>query len=182
MPVKPNFNPDYLYFVTTSAHNHAHLFQRDVIKRIIVDSLHFMRTSAWLKLYAFIVMPNHIHFIARILEGFILSDVMRDFKKYTSKQIARQFQVEENDKALAKLQEAGKTRGHQFKVWEDDYDGRDVFSSGFFEQKVNYIHYNPCQPQWNLVKYPEDYIGSSARFYMANKPVIIPIDDARELY
>jgi putative transposase len=182
VPIKPNFNPDYQYFVTTNAYNHAHLFESDEIKCIIADSFSFMRADGWLKLYAFVVMPNHIHFIARILEGHILSDVMRDFKKFTSKKIAQQLQAQENPKVLEVLREAGETRGHQFKVWDDEYDARDVFSPKFFEQKMNYIHYNPCQPQWNLVKYPEDYLWSSARFYMANEPAVIPIDDARELY
>lgn len=158
MPVKPNFNPDFLYFVTTSAYDHVHLFQNDVIKQIIADSFSFMRADGWLKLYSFVIMPNHIHFIARILEGHILSDVMRDFKKFTSKKIAQQLQAQEIPKVLEVLREAEEVRGHQIKVWEDEYDARDVFSPKFFEQKVRYIHYNPCQPRWNLVKYPEDYI------------------------
>ena len=33
------------------------------------------------------------------------------------------------------------------------------------EQKLNYIHLNPLQEQWNLVSKPEDYRWSSARFY-----------------
>ena len=37
MPVKPNFDPRYFYFVTTTAIGHAHLFRRDVIKRIILE-------------------------------------------------------------------------------------------------------------------------------------------------
>ena len=34
-----NFNPDYFYFVTTTAVGRVHLFHQDIIKRIIVDSL-----------------------------------------------------------------------------------------------------------------------------------------------
>jgi len=181
MPVKPIFDPEHLYFITTTAHNHAHLFRRDVVKRIILDSFHFMRTSGWLNLYAFVIMPNHIHLIAQFLEGHILSDVMRDFKKHTSKQIARQFLAEDDEKTVAALAEAGLERGHQFKVWEDNYDARNVFSTKFLEQKMTYIHYNPCQRQWKLVENPEDYVWSSARFYLADKPCIIPIDDAREV-
>ena len=102
MPVKPNFNPDYLYFVTTTVVNRTHLFKKE--------------------------------------------------------------------------------KEQEFKVWEDGYDARDVFSVEFLEQKMNYIHYNPCQPQWKLVDLPEEYLWSSARFYLANMPAIIPVDDARDLF
>ena len=100
MPVKPNFNPDYLYFVTTTAVKHIHLFRRDVIKRIIVDSLHHLRTTGKMKLFVFVIMPNHIHLIALFSKEHSLSDVMRDFKKFTARQIHRQFQAEENTKVL----------------------------------------------------------------------------------
>ena len=65
MPVKPEFNPDFLYFVTTSAVAHANLFERDVIKRILLDSLHYLRTSSRMRLFAFVIMPNHLHLIAK---------------------------------------------------------------------------------------------------------------------
>jgi hypothetical protein len=69
----------------------------------------------------------------------------------------------------------------QYKVWEDDYNAKDIFSSDFLQQKMDYIHHNPCQPHWNLTKIQEDYICSSARFYFTEEPSIIPIDDVREV-
>jgi hypothetical protein len=42
---KVDFNPESLYFVTTTAVKQAHIFQRDVIKRVLVDSLSYMRTQ-----------------------------------------------------------------------------------------------------------------------------------------
>lgn len=91
MPVKPNFNPDYLYFVTTTAVKHMHLFRGDVIKRIIVESFHHLRTTGKMKLFVFVIMPNHIHVIAHFSEEHPLSDVMRDFRKFTARQIYRHF-------------------------------------------------------------------------------------------
>jgi REP element-mobilizing transposase RayT len=59
-------NTHYFYFVTTPAVGHAHLFRRDVIKRIILDSLHHIRTTRGVKLFVFVIMPNHIHIIGSI--------------------------------------------------------------------------------------------------------------------
>ena len=179
MPVKPNFDSDYLYFLTTTASGHKHFFKSDTIKRIIVDSFHFMRTNHWINLYAFVIMPNHIHVILRALEKHTISDIMRDFKKHTSKQITRQFQAEDAKNILLSIENSGRRDGN--KVWEDNYDARDVFTTKFLQQKLDYIHHNPCQPHWNLSKFPEGYMWSSAAFYMVDKPCIIPIDDVREI-
>jgi putative transposase len=180
MPVKPNFNSDYLYFITTNAVKRAHLFNQDAIKRILVDSFHHLRITGRMYLFAFVIMPNHIHLIAKFSEEHSLSDVMRDFKKFTARQIYTQFRVENDVKILAFLREEGKLVKQVYKVWEDGYDARDVFSTKFLQQKIDYIHQNPCQPQWKLVEEAEDYLWSTTGFYLAGKPCIIPIDDIRE--
>jgi hypothetical protein len=45
---KADFNPDSLYLVTTTTVRKAHIFQCDVIKRILVDSLNYMRIQRWI--------------------------------------------------------------------------------------------------------------------------------------
>jgi len=35
----------------------------------------------------------------------------------------------------------------------------------FIEQKLNYIHQNPCAGKYNLAATPEDYLHSSAKYY-----------------
>ena len=71
MPVRPDFDPAHLYFITTTAVERAHLFRRDIVKRILVDSLDFIRVLGRVNLYAFVVMPNHVHFIVRFLVEYI---------------------------------------------------------------------------------------------------------------
>ncbi len=182
MPVHPEFNPANLYFITTSAVKRASIFQRDVIKRILVDSLNFMRVSGWIKLYGFVIMPNHIHILVQFLNGRKLADVIREFKKHTARQVIRQYQAEKNQAALNFLKAAGARAGGQdFKVWESGYDARDVFSFDFLRQKLDYIHSNPCQLRWALADEPQDYVWSSARFYMLDAPAVIAVDDVREL-
>jgi putative transposase len=182
MPVRPNFNPDYLYFVTTTAEKHIHIFKRESIIRIILDSLHFLRTSGRMELFAFVIMPNHIHLIGKFSKEHSLSDGMRDFKRHTARQIIRQLMVEEKIEKLEMLQSLNQDNRQEYKVWEDGYDARDIFSQDFLSQKMEYIHYNPCQPQWNLASTPEEYPWSSARFYALDKPAVIPVDDVRDLF
>jgi REP element-mobilizing transposase RayT len=180
MPVKPEFTSHYFYSVTTAAVGHAHLFRRDVPKRIILDSLHHIRTTRGVKLFVFVIMPNHIHIIAQFSDEYPLADKMRDFKKFTARQMYRHFQAEGKTELLRLLQKEGRKVRQEYKVWEDGYDARDVFSVEFLQQKMDYIHYNPCQPQWRLVESPEQYLWSTAGFYMDGKTCVIPIDDVRE--
>ena len=67
---RPDFDPDHLYFVTTTAANRTHIFQRDVIKRILVDALYYISLMNKVSLYAFVIMPNHIHVIIRVRRTF----------------------------------------------------------------------------------------------------------------
>jgi len=182
MPVKPNFNPDYLYFVTTGTADHAHLFRPESFKRIILDCFHFLRNSGRIKLFCFVIMPNHIHFVAQFESTYSIADAMRDLKRHTARMIIRQLQAENDQITLQALRTRNQDDRQEFKVWEDGYDARDIFTLAFLEQKMDYIHHNPCQPHWKLVEFPEDYPFSSAGFYLANKPCIIPIDDVRELF
>jgi len=180
MPVRPNFDPDHLYFVTTTARKHIHIFKRDSIIRILLDSLHYLRTSGRLQLFIFAIMPNHIHLIGKFSREHTLANMIRDFKRHTARQIIRQLQAENNTEILDTLQRLNKDPRQKFKIWEDRDDARDVFSVNFLQQKMDYIHHNPCQPHWNLAKLPEEYPWSSARFYIAKEPSVIPVDDVRE--
>ena len=179
---RPDFNPDHLYFVTTSAVEHHHLFRRDVVKRLIVDNLDCMRLRKRFKLYVFVIMPNHIHIIIQCYAEDPLADVIRDLKKHIADRLIRHYRVEGNQSVLDFLALAVTRPDKQrYKVWEDGYDAKDVFSPKFLCQKMTYSHNNPCQPHWNLVEHPEDYVWSSARFYLLEESAIIPLDNANHL-
>ena len=66
-------------------------------------------------------------------------------------------------------------------MWDDDYVAKGIFTAAFLRQKLNYVHRNPLQPQWDLVDRPEDYVWSSARFYVLDAHPLIPVSDVREL-
>jgi REP element-mobilizing transposase RayT len=179
---RPDFDPSHLYFVTTTAVQRAHIFRRDVIKRILVDGLYHMHVVDQIELYAYVIMPNHVHFIIRCPEDDPLKDVVRDFKANMGRLIAWQYQAECNQQVLEFLAAAvTRPEKQQFKVWEDGYDAKDVFSPDFLVQKMEYTHNNPLQPHWRLAERAEDYIWSSARFYLLGEPALIPLSDAREL-
>jgi REP element-mobilizing transposase RayT len=144
---RPDFQPEHLYFVTTKAVDYAHLFQRDSVKRLIVDAFDHFRLNRRIKLFCLVIMPNHFHCIAQFSPDDPLKDVMRDFKKHISDRLIRQLKAEENHKALKTLAlKAPRSEKQSHKVWEEGYNAKDVISEDFLLQKMNYIHNNPCQP------------------------------------
>jgi REP element-mobilizing transposase RayT len=128
-------------------------------------------------------MPNHIHIIIRCLEAYTPGDVVREYKKATSNLIIRHIEAEGNDQVLALFAEGVKQpQKQQCAVWESEYQAKNIFTPKFLSQKLEYIHQNPVQPHWRLAKLPEEYIWSSARFYIKDERPIIPLSDVRELF
>jgi putative transposase len=152
------------------------------MKRLVIDSLDCMRLRKRLKLFAFVIMPNHIHIIIQCHVEDPLANVIRDLKKHTADRLIRHHRAE-GDKSLLDFLASVVTRPEKqgYKVWDDGYLAKDVFSADFLRQKMTYVHNNPCQPHWSLAERPEDYIWSSARFYLIEEPAIIPLDNANFL-
>jgi putative transposase len=175
-------DPAHLYFITTSAVQRQHIFRRDVIKRILVDSLNIGRILKQYNLFAFAIMPNHVHFIVRCLNDYSPGDIVREFKKTTANLILRQYESEGNDQALTFFASAVRPdQKQEHAVWEDEYQPKNIFSPDFLRQKLDYIHHNPLQPHWRLAEQPEQYPWSSARFYLSDGRALIPLSDGREL-
>ena len=173
-------DPDHLYFITASAIDHTPLFRRDVIKRILVDSLNTGRILGQYELFAFVIMPNHVHWLVRCTNSTTVDAVVREFKKATANLILRHYECEGNHAVLDRLAMAAPP-GQSHAVWENDYQAKNVYTPDFLCQKLTYIHNNPLQPRWALVERAEDYLWSSAGFYLAGRRALIPLSDARML-
>lgn len=156
------------YFVTITTVGWIDVFTRLNQKYIIINALDYCCKNKGLEIYAYCLMSNHLHILCKSTNGIILSDVMRDFKKFTSKKIVdaiidepesrREWLLPLFQKACENLQ-----RAQQFKVWQDGYHAEIVESNWFIKQKIEYIHNNPVKEK--IVALPEDYYFSSARNY-----------------
>src|SRR5271154_2938004 len=80
-------NPDGVYFVTTAVVEWVDVFTRSHYCDIVVNSLRHCIEKKGLVLHAWVIMPNHLHLIISRKGENSLSDIMRDFKKYTSSSI-----------------------------------------------------------------------------------------------
>ena len=64
------------------------MFTRKDYRDIVLESMKHCQDKKGLLLHAWCIMSNHLHFIASAKNN-DLSDIIRDFKKFTSKQIIK---------------------------------------------------------------------------------------------
>ncbi len=79
------------HFVTFSVVGWIDVFSREIYKEIFVNSLKYCQESKGLTLHAWVIMTNHVHLILSTNTNKI-EDIVRDLKKYTSKQIIKAIQ------------------------------------------------------------------------------------------
>ena len=111
---------------------------------------------------AFVIMPNHIHMLWKISDGFERKDVQGALFSFTAHEFKRHLK-KKDAVHLQKYFVNSSDRDYQF--WEREPMVKECWTEKFFRQKLNYIHFNPCQQHWNLATSPEEYKWSSARFY-----------------
>lgn len=87
-------NPNGLYSISFATVGWVDVFTRSVYKDILVDSLTFCIQQKGLELFAWVLMTNHLHLIANADENAEMPGILRDLKKYTSKQVLKS--IEEN--------------------------------------------------------------------------------------
>ncbi|MDP3461633.1 MAG: transposase [Bacteroidales bacterium] len=155
-------NPDGTYFVTFAVQGWVDVFTRNQYKDILIENLTYCCQNKGLEIFAWCIMTNHVHLLARATGQDSFSDILRDFKKLTSKAVI--IAIQENDKESRKewlLQQFATEQGYRF--WRSDNKPIEVWSNKVIQEKLNYIHFNPVEK--GLVFRPEDFAYSSAVNY-----------------
>jgi REP element-mobilizing transposase RayT len=162
-------NPEGVYFITFAVQSWADVFTRDQYKDLLIESLEYCQLKKGLELFAWCIMTNHVHFIARASATAKLQDILRDFKKFTSKAIIKEIKEHEHESRPELLLKHFETAdGNSF--WQSDNKPIELWSNKVIQQKLNYIHYNPVKA--GLVFKPEDYVYSSAIDYAGGKGLL----------
>ena len=113
-----------------------------------------------IKIYGFVIMPNHVHFIWQQLQKNGKETPQGSFLKYT----AHEFLKILKQNGTSKLYEVNAAnKKHQ--IWQRDSLSVEISNTTFAKQKLEYIHFNPVSGKWNLARDYMEYNYSSARFY-----------------
>ncbi len=142
---------DQIYFLTLTVKRWYYLFDRHNRFEILAKSLQYCQKRKNLKIYAFVLMLNHLHLIA---SAFDLIGTIRDFKTFTSKELAKNIIATEPN--ILKLFQEDKG----CHIWQNTNFPELIQSEKFLNQKIEYIHNNPARKQY--VEKPEYWFWSSA--------------------
>jgi len=162
------------HFLTFTIVGWIDIFSRKCYRDIILQSFEFCRTRKSLKLGAYVIMTNHVHVLWQAGNN-NLSDVVRDFKTYTSKAITQAIEEENESRKdwllyLFNFHAKQTNANDYFKVWTGNNHPEEIHTETFMKQKLNYIHENPVRA--GFVINPEEYLYSSASNYFRNKGLI----------
>jgi len=152
------------------------IFSRPVYKHIVADSLEFCMQQKGLVIYAWVLMTNHLHLIAEARGESTLSDILRDFKRHTSRKIIETLQKDMKESRrewmLGRFAYAGKNdpKIKEYRFWQEGNDVQPLVSEYYLLQKLHYIHLNPVRAEF--VNHAEEYKYSSAIDYCGGQGVL----------
>ena len=152
------FDGDEVYFVTFTIVDWIKVLAHDTFKQMIIDSIKYYQSNKGLVVYAYCIMPNHVHMIVQSVSKFSISEILRDLKKITSRAIVNKPEEEKPEgyeMILNQFAEAGRSlkRIRNYKGWQDGNMAKLIYSNKFLMEKLNYIHnnaveYGLCSVQW----------------------------------
>lgn len=172
-------NKEGIHFITFAVVKWVDVFTRKEYRDIVIDSIKHCQANKGLVLHCWCLMSNHIHLVVSAKEH-NTSDILRDFKKFTSKQIIQA--IKEHPKESRRewmlhiFEIAGEqnSRNKTYQFWQQDNHPKEIFSLDFALQKLAYIHNNPVTA--GIVFKAEEYVYSSARDYYGTGKGLLDVD------
>ena len=174
-----------VHFITFSVVEWVDVFTRRTYADIVIQSLLYCINNKGLKLYGWCIMSNRINLIISTANG-NLSDILRDFKKFTSKEIITT--IENNKQESRKnwmvwiFKKAGEknSRNKEYQFWQQDNNPILLETVEFTLDKLNYMHNNPVKA--GIVDKTEEYLLCSARDYYFGKSGLLPVEHLAAAY
>jgi len=159
-------DPEGLYFVSFATVGWVDLFTRRTYRDIVVDSLRYCQAEKGLLLFEWVIMTSHVHLMIKAGGDADLSGVVRDLKKYTSRQLVKAIeqhpQESRREWLLKMFSEAGERNSNNttYQVWQQHNKPLLLERTEEVERVADYIRQNPVME--GFVANAEDYLYSSA--------------------
>ena len=162
------------HFITATVVDWIDVFTRKAYKDVVIDCLDFCIKNKGMLLYGYVIMSNHIHLIIQSKDG-RLSDLVRDFKKFTAKNILEKIQHEPESRREWMLERFKKaterhSRNMNYQFWQYGNHAEEIYSHKFMWCKLDYVHLNPVRA--GIVEKASHYRYSSASNYVNNQGLI----------
>ena len=150
------------HFLTCTIVDWLPIFTRPETCDIVLDAWRFLQQQGRLVLYGYVILVNHVHFVASSPD---LKKEVADFKSFTARSII-DFLGSHGNKSILELLARAKApfksdREHQ--LWREGSHPQQILSEAMLRQKLEYIHDNPVRRGY--VEDPLHWRYPSARNY-----------------
>ncbi len=129
------------YAVTKVVLGRKPVLNRPNVAPVLLDSLEYLRQKDRIKLFAFCVMPDHLHTLFCLMPGERISSVVGSFSKFTARSINR-------------------LTSSSGPFWQEGFHDRHCRNRRELESFCQYIEHNPVRA--GLVAEPQTWAFSSA--------------------
>ncbi len=168
-------NKEGLYFISFATVYWIDVFVRDIYFAVITDSLEFCRKNKGMELFAYCILPSHVHLIFRDRNN-DPGKLIKELKTYTSKKmqeiISENMQESRREWILWMMERAGlknsNVKSKQF--WQQSNHPIELWGSKAIQQKLEYIHNNPVEA--GFVTEPHHWKYSSAANFSGSAGII----------
>jgi len=164
------------YFLTSVAKDRLPVFRTDELKDVACQALDEARKSGKFALYAYVIMPDHLH---AITDSFRSSrDTLRFINGIIGHRVIAHLKERGYESSLLKLRQEIKARQYRHSLWDHHPNVRLLLTEEMLMERVRYIHQNPVRA--GLVERAEDYRYSSVRCWdgrpLENEPLLMDLD------
>jgi putative transposase len=118
-------HPGYCYALTTTTHNRCRWFEDAADAEVIIDSLRYMERCGITRTLAWVIMPDHLHWLIQLRRG-TLASCMVMFKSRSSRLLNQRL-------------------GRKGKVWQHGYFDHAVRTEESLRRQALYILANPLR-------------------------------------
>lgn len=168
-------DPGHAHELTFSCYKAQPLLSRDRTRTWFVEALDQSRRRWSLELWAYVIMPEHVHLLLLpCAEDYRISSILQAIKQPVARR-ALAFLRKNGPSWLENLKGAGAGGDPQYHFWQagGGYD-RNITSAAIAWKAVDCIHANPVRR--GLVADPRDWRWSSAGWYAGDDDVVLEMD------
>lgn len=133
------YEATYPHFITCTILHWIPIFTRIETTNIIFDSLKFLQKEDNLKIYAYVILENHLHMI--VSSDDVLKTIKK-FKSFTAKEILKYLQIKNVKTILEQLafyKKAHKTQT-TYQLWQEGFQPKLIKDEKMMIETINYIH------------------------------------------
>jgi REP element-mobilizing transposase RayT len=180
---KKIIEPNGVFFITFTCAEWLPLFELADGYQAVYNWFDYLKSQGH-HIAGYVIMANHIHaLIAFKTSRLSINSIVGNGKRFMAYELVKRLEALGKKDLLAQLSsyvnatEQLQNKKHQ--VFQPSFDRKECYSIPFMKQKMDYIHMNPCKA--GLVKLPEDYVHSSAKYYYTGEQGIYPVITYMEL-